>query len=103
MFASATTMQDLSVRRIALLLGGVPEPVIYMLFFLAITISFIGGFTTPIIKAKEWIIVAGFLFLACLIIYITLDLGRPLRGIIQPNTGKQALVALQKIIQVKEP
>jgi len=98
MFATLTTMLDLNARRNALLLGGVPEPVVYMLFFLAVAISFIGGFTTPIIKAKEWIIVCGFLLLACLIIYITIDLGRPLRGSMHPNTGKAALIELRKKI-----
>ena len=96
MFFSLTTMSDLGEKRHALFLSGVPEPVIYMLFFLAMTISFIGGFTTPVIKFKEWIVILGFLLLACSIIYITLDLGRPLRGLIQLKTGKERLIEIQQ-------
>jgi len=32
-----------------------------MLFFLALGISFVGGFTTPVLKSKEWIVIAGFI------------------------------------------
>jgi hypothetical protein len=80
MFASLTSMFDLAVKRDAVLRSGVPELIIYMLFFLALAISFLGGFTTPTIKRKEWFVITGFILLACVIIYITLDLGRPMRG-----------------------
>ena len=97
LFASLTAMFDIAERRDAYLLSGVPEPVIYLLFFLALTISFIGGFTTLVIKPKEWIVIGGFLLLACTIIYITLDMGRPLRGFIQLKTGKERLMELRKM------
>lgn len=97
MLASLASMFDIADRRDALLFSGVPELIIYMLFFLALTISFIGGFTTPVIKLKEWIVIGGFLLLACSIIYITLDLGRPLRGFIQLKTGKERLMEVRKM------
>ena len=97
MFASLTTMFDIAAKRDALMLSGVPEPIIYMLFFLAMAISFVGGFTTPVIKTKEWIVIAGFILLACIIIYITLDLGRPLRGFIRPDVGEYKILELQKL------
>jgi hypothetical protein len=97
MQASLISMFDVGERRNALLLSGVPELVVYMLFFLALTISFIGGFTTPVIQLKEWIVILGFLLLACSIIYITLDLGRPLRGFIQLPSGKERLIELRKM------
>ena len=99
MFASLTTMFDTASRRDALLRAGVPEMITYMLFFLALTISFIGGFTTPGIKAKEWIVVIGFLLLACTIIFITLDLGRPLRSFIKPPTGVDRLIEVRKMLE----
>jgi len=95
--ASIVAMFDLAERRNVVLLSGVPELVVYLLFFLALTISFIGGFTTTDIKRKEWVIIAGFLLLACIIIYVTLDLGRPLRGFIQLTTGKERLIELRKM------
>ena len=97
MAASLTGMFDIAERRNGLLLAGVPELVVYMLFFLALTISFIGGFTTPSIQRKEWVVILGFLLLACTIIYITIDLGRPLRGFIQLKTGKDKLIELRKV------
>jgi len=96
MFSTLTSMFDAASKRDAVLLSGVPELIVYMLFFLAMVISFIGGFTTPVIKQKEWIVIAGFILLACVIIYITLDLGRPMRGLIRPNVGEDRMVALKK-------
>jgi hypothetical protein len=96
MMASLTGMYDVAAKRDALLAAGVPEVIIYMLFFLALTISFIGGFTTPVIKQKEWIVITGFVLLAATIIYITLDLGRPLRGFIKPNMGEDKVAELVK-------
>ena len=97
MQASLMAMFDIGERRNAFLLSGVPELVVYMLFFLALAISFIGGFTTPVLGVKEWVVIVGFLLLACTIIYITLDLGRPLRGFIQLKTGKERLIELRKM------
>jgi hypothetical protein len=99
MMASLTTMFDVITKRDALLLAGVPEAVQYLLFFLAMTISFIGGFTTPVIKQKEWIIVTGFVLLACCIIYITLDMARPMRGFIRPESGAQRIEELQRMLK----
>jgi hypothetical protein len=96
MMASLTSMYDIAAKRDALLLSGVPELIIYMLFFLALVISFIGGFTTPVIKHKEWIVITGFVLLATIIIYITLDLGRPMRGLIKPNVGEDKMIELRK-------
>jgi len=95
MLATLSSMYDLGARRDALLLSGVPDPIIYMLFFLAMAISFIGGFTTPVIHTKEWIVIAGFILLATVIIYLTLDLGRPLRGFIRPDVGEARFLHLR--------
>ena len=97
MYAALTSMFDVAAKRDALLLSGLPELITYMLFFLALTISFIGGFTTPVIKTKEWIVVGGFILLACIIIFITLDLSRPMRGFIKPDVGQERMVKLRKL------
>ncbi|GAO43591.1 hypothetical protein [Flavihumibacter petaseus] len=97
MMSSLTTMFDLAEKRDALLQSGVPDLIIYILFALALAISFIGGFTTPVIQFKEWVVICGFLVMACSIIYATLDLGRPLRGTIQLKTGKERLVEIQRL------
>ena len=92
-----TSMFDIAAERDALLMASVPEPIQYMLFFLALTISFVGGFTTPVIKLKEWIVITGFVLLASTIIYITLDLGRPMRGIISVDSGEDRMIQLLKM------
>lgn len=98
MLTALTNMFDVADKRDALLRSGLPDLVVDMLFFLALTISFIGGFTTPVIKSKEWLVIIGFLLLACSIIYITLDLGRPLRGFIQLKTGVGRLIEIRKML-----
>jgi hypothetical protein len=97
MFLTLSGMFDLASKRDAMLSSGVPEPVMYLLFFLALVISFIGGFTTPVIGTKEWVVITGFILLACIIIYITLDLGRPMRGLIRPDVGQERIEQLQKM------
>ncbi|HEY2580177.1 MAG TPA: hypothetical protein VGI43_00130 [Mucilaginibacter sp.] len=65
---------------------------------MALVISFVGGFTTPLLKMKEWIVIIGFVLLACLIIFITLDMARPMRGIIKPDAGQERIVQLRELI-----
>ena len=96
MFASLTTMFDMAARRDAMLVSGIPEIITHTLFFLALIISFIGGFTTPVIKPKEWFVITGFILLATIIIYITLNLERPMRGLIKPNVGEDRMIELRK-------
>jgi hypothetical protein len=97
MMNNLSAMYDVGARRDALLLSGIPGPISFMLFFMAIVISFIGGFTSPVLEAKEWVLISGFVCLACIIVYITLDLARPMRGFIKPDIGQEKIVRLQKL------
>ena len=97
MFSTLTSMYDLAAKRDAMLLAGSPELIFYLLFFLALVVSFNGGFTTPVIRSKEWVIIISFIFLACIIIFITLDLSRPMRGYIKPVVAKGKIEQLQRI------
>jgi hypothetical protein len=97
MFSSLTDLLDVAAKRDSLLRAGVPEPIQYMLFFLAFAISFIAGFTTPFMKRKEWIVITGFTLLAVGVIYITLDLGRPMRGLIREDLGQERMIELRKL------
>jgi hypothetical protein len=103
MFNTLSVLMDNASKRDAMLLAGIPEPILYMLFFLALTISFIGGFTTPFMKIKEWLVILGFALLATCIIFISLDLGRPLRGIIKPDLGETRLLEIKKILNETTP
>lgn len=96
MINSLNSLFDMGIKREALLNAGVPPPIGLMLIILALAICFVGGFTTPAIKRKEWIVVTVFAFLAATILYITFDLSRPLQGLIKPDTGQQTIVDLRR-------
>lgn len=98
MLTALSGMYDVGARRDALLMSGLPGPISYMLFFIAMVISFVGGFTSPILKTKEWVIITGFILLACLVIYITMDLARPMRGFIRPDVGQERIEQLQELL-----
>jgi uncharacterized membrane protein len=95
MVPALNEMFDLATSREVLLKARVPDVIIYMLFILALTTSFIGGFTSPIIGRKDWIVVVTFSLLTAMVIYITLDLGRPLRGVIKADWGQEAVANLR--------
>jgi hypothetical protein len=98
MMNNLSAMYDMGARRDALLSSGIPGPIFFMLFFMAIMISFIGGFTSLAIKAKEWILISGFILLACTIVYITIDLARPMRGLIKPDIGHEKIEQIRKLL-----
>jgi hypothetical protein len=98
MMTSLSAMFDVGGRRDAMLMSGLPRPLRYMLFFIAMVISFVGGFTSPVLKTKEWVVISGFIFLACLIIYVTLDMARPMRGSIRPDVEHEKMVQLQELL-----
>ena len=97
MATSLTNLFDIGIKREALLSAGIPMPVNIMLVVLALSISLVGGFTTPTIKRKEWIVVFVFAFLASTILYITIDLARPMEGLIKPDAGQQIIINLRKL------
>jgi len=97
MIPALNAMFDIATTREVILIARVPDVIIWMLFILSLASSFIAGFTSLSIRHKDWIIIAGFALLSSMIIYITLDLGRPMRGIIKAEMGQQAILDLQKM------
>lgn len=97
MLSALTAMYDVGSKRDAMLMSGMPPPISIMLFFIALVISFVGGFTSPFIKMKEWIVIVAFVLLSCLIIYVTLDMARPMTGIIRPDIGQEKIVQLKEL------
>ncbi len=87
---------DIRVKREALLGAGIPSPISITLIVLALAVCFVGGFTTPTIKQKEWIVIFAFAFMAAIILYITIDLARPMEGIIRPDAGQASIVNLRR-------
>ncbi|HSZ33359.1 MAG TPA: hypothetical protein VK772_08605 [Puia sp.] len=96
MAASLINLFDIGAKREALLTAGIPAPVSISLILLALSICFVGGFTTPVIKNKEWIVIFAFAFLAAMILYITIDLARPMEGLIRPDAGQASIISLRR-------
>jgi len=95
MAASLTGLFDIGIKREALLNTGVPHPITFMFVTLALSICFVGGFTTAAIKRKEWIVVVVFSLLASTVLYITIDLARPMEGLIRPDAGQETITNLR--------
>jgi hypothetical protein len=97
MATSLINLFDISTKREALLNAGLPSPISITLIVLALSICFVGGFTTPIIKQKEWIVIFAFAFMAATILYITSDLARPMEGLIRPDAGQASIINLRRL------
>lgn len=97
MIPALNAMIDITTTREASLKARIPDIIILSLFTLAIIVTFIAGFSSNTIRKKDWIVIAGFALLTSLIIYITLDIGRPRRGLINSNIGQEAIVELRKM------
>ena len=95
MIPALNNMFDIATTVEMTLYARVPDLIVYMLFILALVTSFIGGFTSSGIHRKDWIIIVVFATLFSMVTYVTLDLGRPLRGIIKAHIGLQAFTDIR--------
>jgi hypothetical protein len=96
MIPALNTMFDIATTVETTLQARVPDPIVYMLFLLALVTSFIGGFTSSAIRRKDWIVIVVFALFSSMVTYITLDLGRPMRGIMNAKIGQQQIENLLK-------
>jgi hypothetical protein len=96
MVPALNSMFDIASTIEATLYARVPDLIVYMLFLLALTTSFIGGFTSSAIRHKDWIVIVVFALFSSMVTFITLDLGRPMRGIITAKIGQQQIENLLK-------
>ena len=87
MFDSATTNSYSELMR-------VPESIVIMLFVLLLITAFFIGYISEGKGRFDWFTGAGFCLLSALVLFITLDLDRPRRGLIQLNTSHQAIISL---------
>ena len=97
MLPALNSMFDIAQSRELILKGNVPDLIIYLLFVCVWATCFIGGFTSSTFHSKELIIVAGFSIVTAMVVYATIDLSRPLRGVIKDDAGKQAIIELRKM------
>ena len=96
MIPALNSMFDIATTIEMTLYSRVPDLIIFMLFILGLVTSFIGGYASRDIRKKDWIIIVAFALFSSMVTYITLDLGRPMRGIIKGNIGLQAIMKVSK-------
>jgi len=72
----------------------VPTSIVFMLFALSLISSFFMGYISVSKGRFDWFTGAGFCVLTSLVIFITLDLDRPRRGLIQLDTSHGAIISL---------
>jgi hypothetical protein len=98
---SINEMIDMVTTRNAGLQSTVPPIIVIMLLMLCILISLFTGYHFASYKT-DWLVVAGFIITICLVVYITLDLDRPRRGLINMDTAQQHIFNLKKSFSAEE-
>jgi hypothetical protein len=97
MIPALNDMFDIAQAREIVIKSIVPDLIVLMLFVCVLSICFLGGFTSASFRRKDWIIITGFALVSSMVIYTTLDLSRPTRGMIQNEAGEQAIMELQEL------
>lgn len=87
MFDSATAYDYSEYQR-------VPESIVWMLLILSFVSAFFMGYSSAEKGRLDWYVAFGFCFLSVMVIFITLDLDRPRRGMIQIDVSHKALLSL---------
>jgi hypothetical protein len=72
----------------------VPESIVMMLFAFSLIAAFFIGYISVGKGRFDWFTGIGFCLLSALVLFITLDLDRPRRGLIQLDTSHQAIISL---------
>ena len=97
MVPALNSMFDIATSREVVLKARVPDLIIYMLFVCVLATCLIAGFTSSKFNYRDRIIVTGFAFVTSMVIYATIDLARPMRGVIKERAGKNAVIELRKM------
>ncbi|MCI4442228.1 MAG: hypothetical protein JHC39_01875 [Lentimicrobium sp.] len=86
MLPALNAMFDSASKSNMVLNSKVPETIVYLTLIFSIIISFFIGYNSGLDKKISKKFVLGFCFLICVVIFITLDLDRPRRGLIKLDT-----------------
>ncbi len=96
MLTALNQMFDSASKSNMVLNSKVPETIVYLLLAFSIIISFFIGYNSGLEKKINTKFVIGFCFLICIVIFITLDLDRPRRGLIKLDAE---IAIMQKLNQ----
>ena len=96
MIPALNDMFDLAAERHYALMSKVPEAIVYLLFFLSIVSAFFAGYCGKTQRINKLV---SFLFciLSAAVVFTTLDLDRPRRGLIQFNDTHQIMIDQRKL------
>jgi hypothetical protein len=86
MLPALNAMFDSASKSNMVLNSKVPETIVYLLLAFSVIISFFIGYNSGLEKKINTKFITGFCFLICIVIFITLDLDRPRRGLIKLDT-----------------
>ena len=85
MIPALNNMIDVRSKREALRISRVPESILWLLFLLTITGSFIVGYASNA-KKINWTVIILYSLMTVMTIYLILDLDRPRRGLINTSS-----------------
>jgi hypothetical protein len=77
----------------------VPETVVVMLFILSVIAAFFVGYLSIGKGLFDWLTGVGFCLLSSLVIFVTLDLDRPRRGLIQMKASWYSITSLMNMFE----
>jgi hypothetical protein len=86
MLPALNAMFDSATKSNMVLSSNVPETIVYLLLAFSIVISFFIGYNSGLEKKINKKFIVGFCSLICIVVFITLDLDRPRRGLIKLET-----------------
>lgn len=98
MTPALNAMFDIATTRYIAELSRVPDSIVIMLLVLSLATSFYVGYLSTG-KPLDRLMVVGFCVLTVLVIYITLDLDRPRRGMIKLSDSHQAMIELRTMFK----
>lgn len=96
MIPALNEMLDIGSKRHLLLQTSIPDIIVYMLLILALASSFLAGVTSLRVDGRDKLIILFFIFFSSIVIFITLDMGRPLRGAIRADVAEQAILHVRQ-------
>jgi hypothetical protein len=95
MIPALNEMFDIVSSRLAANRARVPEPMVWLLFVLAIGASLLSGYNSGCSGSGDWLASTAFCALTAAVIFVTIDLDRPRRGLVRLDAAHQSLVDLR--------
>ena len=102
MIPALNDMIDIVTTRDATKNATIPNSIVWLLFMLIITVSFIVGYSSASNNKKmKPFVVYGFALMTALTVYLILDLDRPRRGIVTTDAAHEKILELRELLEDK--